>query len=81
MNEPVGTTPVPEAPAPEAPIPETPKKNNNTIIIIVAILLILCCCCIAIFGAAVWLYNNYDSLGDPFRIYGLLPAVSMALVM
>jgi flagellar basal body-associated protein FliL len=64
MNEPVG-------------IPDTvPPKKNNTVLIIVIVLVVLCCCCAAIFGAGYWFYKNYDTLGDPFGVYGLLPLLT-----
>jgi len=64
MNEPVGT-----------PDPVTPKKNN-TVLIIVIVLVVLCCCCAVILGAGYWVFNNYDTLGDPFGVYGLLPLLT-----
>jgi len=52
------------------PLTEAPAKKNNTLLIVVVVLLVLCCCCVA---AALALFFGYDSLGDPFGVYGMLP--------
>ena len=52
--------------------PPPEKKSNRTMIIIIVLVVLLCCCCVCVFGSSMWLYNNYDSLGDPFGVYGAL---------
>ena len=58
--------------------PETPKKKFPVWAIVLIVFVLLCCCC-SFFGGAYWLYNNYDNMGDPFGIYGLLPVVTSLL--
>lgn len=60
MQENMGTPPA-----------EAPAKKNKTLLIVVVVLLVLCCCCVVTASA---LYFGYDSLGDPFGVYGMLPA-------
>jgi len=65
MAENMGTPPLQES-----------QKNNRTLMIVIIVLVVLCCCCV---GSLVALYYGYDYLGDPLRIYGLLPAVGQAI--
>ena len=70
------TIPTPDVPLSAPP----PKKKNNTVLIIVVVLVLLCCCCACMGASGYWLYNNYDSMGDPFGLYGTIRMVLPALL-
>jgi hypothetical protein len=60
-------------PTPDVPLnPPPQKKSNRTLIIVVVVLVLLCCCCVCLGASGSWLYQNYDSMGDPFGLYGTL---------